>query len=64
MTNKGKKKKILIAKILTTFTFVLFVVLLGIIIWQTVEINSLNNQIEKLNETYQSQAEATKWAQQ
>lgn len=57
MENKRKRKKILIAKILTVTSLLLFITLFSIVIWQTVKINNLNNDINKINEEYQSETE-------
>ncbi len=57
MENKRKRKKILIAKILTVTSLLLFLTLFSIVIWQTVKINNLNNDINKINEEYQSETE-------
>lgn len=64
MENKRRAKKVLIAKILTVSAVLLFIALLCIIIWQTVEISRLNGEISNLNETYQSETEAKEWAEQ
>lgn len=57
MENKRKKKKLLIAKILTISALLVFVIVFCIIIWQTVKINNLNKDINHVNKTYQSQTE-------
>lgn len=57
MENKRKRKKILIAKILTVTSLLLFITLFSIVIWQTVKINNLNNDINKIDEEYQSETE-------
>lgn len=57
MENKRKKKKLLIAKILTISALLVFVIVFCIIIWQTIKINNLNKDINHVNKTYQSQTE-------
>lgn len=64
MENKRKRKKILIAKILTVTSLLLFITLFSIVIWQTVKINNLNNDINKINEEYQSETEVKEWTEQ
>lgn len=63
MENKRRKKK-LILKIAIIIALALMFALFCVVIAQTVRISKLNNEIEKINQTYHSQTTEEEWKEQ